>query len=260
MEVKILVDNTASSRYLSQSGFSAIIKDADFKVLFDCAQSAYVFEKNLELMNETDDFDAIIFSHGHYDHTDGFSYFLEKYGENLDIPIYIHKSAFGKPYLDDKYVGIDEKIKEFLKNYGKTIMVEKPVEIFKNLVISGTVERKSFYEKEKFYTVENGQKTEDIVHDDMFLIVNNTIVTGCSHSGVINCIEHGKSIKPITGIIGGFHMHSASEDYLKKVKEYFLKEDFNLISPMHCTGFNTTKELSDLKGFVFGKTGTVFNI
>ncbi|ABR55349.1 conserved hypothetical protein [Methanococcus vannielii SB] len=260
MEVKILVDNTASSKYLAQSGFSAIIKDEGQKILFDAGQSKYVLKKNLELMNENDKFDSIIFSHGHYDHTDGFNYFIEKYGKNMDIPVYIHKDAFKSPFIDDRYIGIDEKIKEFLRRYENTVYVEKKVKISKNLIISGSVERNFIYEKEKFYTIENGEKTEDVVLDDMFLVANNTIITGCSHSGIINCIENGKSIKDIFGVIGGFHMHSASENYLKKVKEYISKQNFKLISPMHCTGFNTTKELSSLKGFKFGMVGTVFKI
>ncbi|ABO35332.1 beta-lactamase domain protein [Methanococcus maripaludis C5] len=260
MEIKILVDNTAKGKFLAQSGFSAIIKDNDSKILFDCGQNALVFENNLKLMDEDDNFDAVIFSHGHYDHTDGFNYFIEKYGENLDVPIYIHEASFVDRYHGKRYIGIDENIKDFLKNYKNLKIVEKPVKISENLIISGTIPRNNYYEREDFEKIENGQKTEDIILDDMFVIVKDIILSGCTHSGLINCVEHAKTLKDVNGIIGGFHMGSVSENYINQVKDYLNDQDFRLVSPMHCTGFNATKELSYVKGFKFGHVGSVFEI
>lgn len=260
MEIKILVDNTAKGKFLAQSGFSAIIKYEDSKVLFDCGQNDYVFKNNLKLMDEDDDFDAVIFSHGHYDHTDGFKYFIEKYGENLDVPVYIHEASFVDRYHGERYIGIDENVKNFLKNYKNLKLVEKPVKISKNLIISGTIPRTNFYERENFEKVENGQKTEDIVIDDMFVIVKDIILSGCTHSGVINCISYAKTLKEVNGIIGGFHMGAASDTYINQVKDYLNDQDFRLISPLHCTGFNATKELSNVKGFKFGHVGSIFEI
>uniref|UniRef100_A9A6E5 Beta-lactamase domain protein n=1 Tax=Methanococcus maripaludis (strain C6 / ATCC BAA-1332) TaxID=444158 RepID=A9A6E5_METM6 len=260
MEIKIIVDNTAKGKFLAQSGFSAIIKDDDSKILFDCGQSSLVFENNLKLLNENDNFDAIIFSHGHYDHTDGFTYFIEKYGENLDIPIYIHEASFVDRYHGEKYIGIDENIKNFLKGYKNLKIVEKPVKISENLIISGTIPRNNYYEREDFEKVENGQRTEDIIIDDMFVIVKDIILSGCTHSGLINCVEHAKTLKDVNGIIGGFHMGSVSEKYINQVKDYLNDQNFRLVSPLHCTGFNAAKELSYVKGFKFGHVGSVFEI
>ncbi|MBB6402275.1 7,8-dihydropterin-6-yl-methyl-4-(beta-D-ribofuranosyl)aminobenzene 5'-phosphate synthase [Methanococcus maripaludis] len=260
MEIKILVDNTAKGKFLAQSGFSVIIKDNDSKILFDCGQSPLVFENNLKLIDENDIFDAVIFSHGHYDHTDGFNYFIEKYAGNLEFPVYIHKSAFFDRYHGERYIGIDESIKNFLKNYKNLKIVEDPVKISENLIISGTIPRTNFYEREDFERIENGQRVDDIIIDDMFVIVKDIILSGCTHSGVINCIEHAKTLNEINGIIGGFHMGTASENYINQVKSYLMAQNFKLISPMHCTGFNATKELSDMTGFKFGHVGSVFEI
>ncbi|MBG0769804.1 MBL fold metallo-hydrolase [Methanococcus maripaludis] len=260
MEIKILVDNTAKGKFLAQSGFSAIIKEDDSKILFDCGQNAHVFENNLKLMDENDDFDAVIFSHGHYDHTDGFAYFIEKYGENLDVPIYIHKSAFVDRYHGERYIGIDESIKNFLKDYKNLKLIEDPFKISENLIISGTIPRTNFYEREDFEMIENGQRVDDIIIDDMFVIVKDIILSGCTHSGLINCITHAKTLKKVNGIIGGFHMGTASENYINQVKTYLKTQNFRLVSPVHCTGFNATKELSDISGFKFGHVGSVFEI
>ena len=144
MEIKILVDNTAKGKFLAQSGFSAIIKDNDSKILFDCGQSALVFENNLKLLNEDDSFDAVIFSHGHYDHTDGFRYFIEKYNDTLNVPIYIHEASFVDRYHGERYIGIDENIKIFLKNYKNLKLIEKPLKLSENLIISGTIPRNNY--------------------------------------------------------------------------------------------------------------------
>ena len=155
MEIKILVDDMAYKRYFAQHGLSIIIKTDDKKILFDVGQNPYTLKKNLELMDEDDNFDSIVISHGHYDHTDGLSYFIDKKNKNkksdINIPIYIHPDAFLDRYSQNKrYIGIDKDIKEFLKNYEYLKLVNEPY-FEDNMIISGKVERNNPYEPEIFY-------------------------------------------------------------------------------------------------------------
>ncbi|MDK2790830.1 MAG: 7,8-dihydropterin-6-yl-methyl-4-(beta-D-ribofuranosyl)aminobenzene 5-phosphate synthase [Methanothermococcus sp.] len=268
MEVKVIIDNLAWKKYFAQHGLSLIVKTEDLKILFDTGQNPLILKKNLEIMEEKDDFNAIVLSHGHYDHTDGFSYFIEtnNYGNaniNIDIPIIMHPDAFVDRYdrTKNKYIGIKNEIKDFLKKYPKIELIEKPYNISKNIIVSGCVKRNQYYETEEFYKLENGTFKNDIVNDDMFLIVDGVVITGCSHSGIINVIEYAKKIKKvdkIRGVIGGLHLVNSSDSYIKTVKEYLENQDLEFIIPLHCTGFKALKELSSLDNFIQGHVGSVF--
>ena len=270
MEIKILVDDMAYKRYFAQHGLSIIIKTDDKKILFDVGQNPYTLKKNLELMDEDDNFDSIVISHGHYDHTDGLSYFIDKKNKNkksdINIPIYIHPDAFLDRYSQNKrYIGIDKDIKEFLKNYEYLKLVNEPY-FEDNMIISGKVERNNPYEPEIFYKSidDNSSKNFEIdnVNDDMFIIVDDVIITGCSHSGIINVIEYAKKINKnkIRGVVGGFHLVVSSNDYIQSVYEYLNNSDLEFIMPLHCTGFNAMKVLSELDNFIYGHVGKVMEL
>ncbi|AEH06320.1 MBL fold metallo-hydrolase [Methanothermococcus okinawensis] len=268
MEIKILVDDIAYKRYFAQHGLSILVKTADDKkILFDVGQSSYVLNKNLELMGEDDNFDSIVISHGHYDHTDGFTYFMDKYNKNkkfeMDIPVYIHPDAFLDKYSDDKrYIGIDKNIKDFLRNYKHLKLVNEPY-FEDNVIISGKVERTHPYEPEIFYKRDDNNKFEvDYVNDDMFMIVDDVVITGCSHSGIINVIEYAKKINKnkIRGVIGGFHLVVSSNEYINKVYDYLKNSDLEFIMPIHCTGFNAMKVLSELDNFIYGHVGKTMEL
>ncbi len=282
MEIKILVDDVAYKRYFAQHGLSILIKtDDDKKILFDAGQNPYTLKKNLEIMGEniTDDLDGIIISHGHYDHTDGLSYLIggkyktsENKENNLNFPIYIHPDAFLDRYSQNKrYIGIDKNIKNFLNNYEHLKLVNGPY-FEDNLVISGTVERNNIYEPEIFYKRVNnedgiGYNTDnnfeiDSVNDDMFIIVDDVIITGCSHSGIINVVEYAKKINKnkIRGLVGGFHLIVSSNEYINTVYEYLKNSDLEFIMPIHCTGFNAMKTLSNLDNFIYGHVGKILEV
>ncbi|AEF96338.1 MBL fold metallo-hydrolase [Methanotorris igneus] len=259
MQIKILIDNIAYKRYLAQHGLSIIIEGKK-RILFDTGQNPLTLKKNLEIMGEDDSFDAIVLSHGHYDHADGLFYFINK--EDFNTQIIMHPDALLDKYDENKrrYIGINKEIKEFLKNYSNTLFVEEPYKLSKDIIISGYIPRKISCEMEKFYTLMDGEFKEDFVNDDMFLIVDGVVITGCSHSGIVNVIEYAKSLSKIRGVIGGFHLVNASERYINEVKEYLKNQNLEFIMPLHCTGFKAMKILSDLDNFVYGHVGKVIEI
>ena len=113
--------------------------------------------------------------------------------------------------------------------------------------------------------------------DDKCLIIefedNVILLNGCCHSGLKNTIEYVKSQtkKPISHIIGGFHMSNASDyrinntiDYLQNFQEY---QDDIFLFPVHCTGeafynnilLKNTKNKEKLKSKTFNTSvGTQF--
>jgi 7,8-dihydropterin-6-yl-methyl-4-(beta-D-ribofuranosyl)aminobenzene 5'-phosphate synthase len=94
------------------------------------------------------------------------------------------------------------------------------------------------------------------------------VLTGCGHAGVINIIDHARSIvRPVRvhALIGGIHLFSASEETLGwtagKLKSFGVD---NFIGA-HCTGLETVyrfrRDLGlDRTHAVVGAVGATFEL
>ena len=240
-------------------------------------------------------------SHWHYDHTGGLYKILQEI-ENK-IPVICHESAqferifrrtneikfrdlLGKtkqeilPMLSKSKIVNQEPINvKRVKDLGHNVIFSKNnYELFNldslKIIISGEIPRN--YEIEdfnSFYLLQDNIITNDKILDDKCLILeyknNVVLLTGCCHSGIMNTRNYIKSItdKPISHIIGGFHMANASNQRIKKTIEYltsFQIYEYPLyLFPLHCSGEKFLYELvktnnPDLKAFNMS-VGTVFN-
>ena len=115
---------------------------------------------------------------------------------------------------------------------------------------------------------------EDKILDDKSIIIEYQdhviVVNGCCHSGLMNTIDYVNTIcnKPISHIIGGFHMASASDKRIQKTIEYLEKldkyNDMLYLFPIHCTGelfLQKVKEASfeNIKAYN-SSVGTIFHL
>ena len=93
-------------------------------------------------------------------------------------------------------------------------------------------------------TLKNGEVIPDLLEDDLSLIFHLAddsvvILCGCCHAGIINTISRVTDLtksKKVIGIIGGFHLHDASESRLKSTVEELTKYPLKIIAPCHCSG------------------------
>ena len=79
MRFTVLNENTAGKRgFLAEHGLSVLIVHQGRKLLFDTGQTD-VFLHNAEKIGETlSDLDAIILSHGHFDHCGGLEFWQNR--------------------------------------------------------------------------------------------------------------------------------------------------------------------------------------
>ena len=112
-----------------------------------------------------------------------------------------------------------------------------PLQISRNLFYLGPIPRT--HQKECAHELD----------DTALVFVGNkglTIITGCSHSGIINICEYSKTIfdKKIISIIGGLHLLH-SDEQSAKIIEYFKQEQINSIYPCHCTGLSVKCQMAN---------------
>jgi 7,8-dihydropterin-6-yl-methyl-4-(beta-D-ribofuranosyl)aminobenzene 5'-phosphate synthase len=202
--------------------------------------------------------DAIVISHGHYDHAGGLS-------DALDIAanakIYFHplatESKFSRKKSNVKYIGMSESTKKAIKSRN-AILTEKPANLFPGMVITGQIPRINDFEDvgEAFYLDENCLKTDDLLDDQAMFIESDKgliVILGCAHSGVVNILDYISSLtgcKKIYAVIGGMHLLNANHNRIENIIKAFRKYEIQKIMPMHCTG---QKAMEILKNIFEGK-------
>jgi len=245
------------------------------KIVFDTGGTNLTYLHNLDIRGyPLYDVDYILLSHWHYDHTGGLFKILERIDNK--VPIICHESAkferffkrvrnlknedlVGKkridllPLLSSLKIVNQEPINvNQVKNLkGEIHFTKKPYEILNTeglkIVASGEIPRKHMEEDfNNFFLLQAGTVKVDKILDDKCLILefedNIVLLNGCCHSGLMNTLDYIKhySDKPISHIIGGFHLASASDKRIKITLEYLnslnMFNDTLYLFPIHCSG------------------------
>ena len=225
--------------YLGEPALSFYIEDAGRKILFDTGYSD-VFLRNAKKMGiSLDDLAGIVISHGHNDHNGGLRFMTEKDRRDTLIG---HPDCF--EYKEDDegtYIGSFLDQPEISKRFDLELSREARM-ITENLCYLGEIDRTNDFENLSPIgkRIVFGKKEKDYVLDDSALAYKGKdglfIITGCSHSGICNIIEHAKKIcdeQRISGVIGGFHLFE-DDERLEKTISCFKENRIRDLYPCHC--------------------------
>lgn len=277
MKSTVVVDNSvpisSPSPFLGEHGFSLLIEIDSIKILLDTGQSDAVIH-NLSLLGiHPDELDVILLSHGHYDHAGGLAFLLKH--RKKPVPVYAHPKIFQSRYSvaggQKRYIGIPNTKEELTELGAQWCLTAKPTEIVSGLMFSGEVPRQTDYETgdDKLVVSQPGCACQDTVNDDTSLYYSCqdgiVVLSGCSHSGLVNTVEYGFKLtgkNRLIGWIGGTHLGPASKQQqdktLCRLEEYCPR----FVSACHCTGFAMLAELQRRvgAGFVPGFVSQVIQV
>jgi 7,8-dihydropterin-6-yl-methyl-4-(beta-D-ribofuranosyl)aminobenzene 5'-phosphate synthase len=257
MQVTVLTDNYAGVHTPSEHGLSYLIEYDGKRLLFDTGQSD-MFLRNAESMKiSLSDIDAVILSHGHYDHGNGLAY--------LDgFRLICHPGCFVKRYgkKDQSYIGLKMSREELSEKFN-LVTSEVPFKISENIIFLGAIPRISDFEsKSTGFVFEDG--TPDFVDDDSAVaMVSDSgifVITGCGHAGVVNTLEHAKRVtgeERITGIMGGFHLKENDRQTMETIS-YLKANGLKHVFPSHCTGLPALSAFYENFGNAFVRTGDIY--
>lgn len=251
IRITTLVEDAASKAgLLAEHGLSFWIECAGKRILFDTGQSN-AFVQNAKALNvDLADTDAIVISHGHYDHTGGLKAVLDI---AVKAKVYLHPAAvepkFNQKVSEAKSIGMSDSSKQAIQGR-HLIWTAMPVQLFPGISVTGQVPRLNDYEDVggAFFVDENCEKPDKLL-DDQTLFIESTkglvVVFGCAHSGVVNTLNY---ISKLTGqtkiyaVIGGMHLLNANRvriaNTIKALKQYEVQK----IGPVHCTGDKAIRE------------------
>jgi 7,8-dihydropterin-6-yl-methyl-4-(beta-D-ribofuranosyl)aminobenzene 5'-phosphate synthase len=250
IRITTLVENTASGAgLLAEHGLSFWIEYGDKRILFDTGQSDILIQNAKVLGINLAEADAIILSHGHYDHTGGLAAVLDI---ATKAKIYLHPAAiepkFSRKTSGTKSIGMPDSAKKAIGNR-EVIWTETSNQIFDGVKVTGQVPRINNFEDVggAFFLDENCQKPDELL-DDQTLFIESAkglvIVFGCGHAGVVNILHRIADLsekKRFYAALGGMHLLRASKECIERTETVFRDYDLKNIGPAHCTGADVTR-------------------
>jgi 7,8-dihydropterin-6-yl-methyl-4-(beta-D-ribofuranosyl)aminobenzene 5'-phosphate synthase len=269
---------------LAQHGFSALVEvrkgDRVRRVLFDTGLTPDGCVENLRRLGQDPaDIEAIVCSHGHFDHTTGLSGLIGRLGR-ANLPVLIHPEFWNRRRLaipGREPFELPTTSRSALEGAGFEVIEQRqPSFLFdRSVLITGEVDRVTAFEKgfPAVHQAWRGQSWEPdpLILDDQALIANVAgrglvVLTGCGHAGVINICRYAQRLTGIGNlhaVIGGFHLTGPLfEPIIADTVTALEQVAPDVIVPGHCTGWKATHAIARRlpAAFIQNSVGTTFHL
>ncbi|HZZ48959.1 MAG TPA: MBL fold metallo-hydrolase [Pseudonocardia sp.] len=251
---------------VAEHGFSALVTirrgTRETTVLFDTGLSPDAMVTNADRLGvPLSDIQAVVLSHGHFDHAGGLAGLRRKLGAR-SMPMVVHPGAWTRRRL-----AIPGREPHELPTLSKRALAGEGFEVIERrepsllvdgcVLITGEVDRVTEFERgmpppHQAWTG-SGWEHDPLVLDDQALIVHLrdrglVILTGCGHAGVVNIVRHASRLTGVSGLhalVGGFHLSGpAFEPIIGNTVTELAALSPALLAPGHCTGWRAQHALA----------------
>jgi 7,8-dihydropterin-6-yl-methyl-4-(beta-D-ribofuranosyl)aminobenzene 5'-phosphate synthase len=247
VKITILVDNRAGDCLVPEHGLSLWIDAGDCKVLFDTGQGSALPLNAASLQVDLRKTDAMVLSHGHFDHTGGVAHVLKTAGP---IDTYCHPGVVLPRYsirdLAPRQIQMPGSCMIAIDALSQQRLhwVQEPMRISERVGVTGPILRETAFEDTGGpFFLDPGGRRADAMDDDLALWIQTdpglVVCVGCSHAGVVNTLNYILRLNPgskIRAVVGGMHLLNASHDRIEQTIAALRALGPELLVPCHCTG------------------------
>ncbi len=278
----ILEGGEAFDALRAEHGFAALVTvtraGQERRLLFDTGITPDGLVENMRRLELSPrDVEAIVLSHGHFDHVGGMQGLVRELGMT-GLPLFLHPDAWSKrrialPGRDP--VRLASPSRSAIEGAGFRIVEEgRPSFVLDDaLLVTGEVDRTTSFEQglapshEAFR--DGAWRPDQLVLDDQALVANVrgkglVVLTGCSHAGIVNTLRY---VRKLTGcnrlhaVVGGFHLNGPRfEPLIEQTCDALAEFAPDYLVPAHCTGSKATHALAARfpESFLQSAVGTRF--
>ena len=270
LNITMLTDNQVDrgDGLLAEHGLCLLVEMGGRKVPLDAGQTNVCLRNARQLGVDLSDVNAVVLSHGHYDHGGGLPALLGEVGQ---LDVIAHPGAFASKYArrhgqQDRHIGLAYSAGDLLQRDATVRLESEAHGITDGLIATGPIPWVTPFEKNDphFWVEAKGLWQLDQFEDDQALVARTAeglvVVLGCAHAGVINSLRYAMKLtgdERLRAVVGGFHLATASLERTELTIAALRQMDVGQVVACHCTGFPARVRLHAAFGdrFVNGTVG-----
>jgi len=248
----------------AEHGFSALVElranDRTRRVLFDTGVSPDGLVANLDrLAISPETFEAVVLSHGHFDHVMGLDGLAQRLGPR-NLPLLLHPDFWSRRRIVSPSGAWELPVpsRAGIEGGGFQIIEDRRPSFLLDgkMLVTGEIDRTTEFEK-GFATHQawrDGDWVPDpLIHDDQAVILHVrekglVVLTGCGHAGIANIVRHAKrltGVDRVYAVLGGFHLTGGLfEPIIPRTVAALSAETPDVLVPAHCTGWKAQLALA----------------
>lgn len=279
----VMVDGETKPGLIAEHGFSALVTvrraNRTHTLLFDTGISPNGMADNMERLGiDATDIEAVVLSHGHFDHAGGLEG-LARLRRRSGPPIIVHPLVWSRRRL-----AIPEMPAVELPTVSKRSLEQEGFEVIErrhrslvldgSVLVTGEVDRTTDFETgfpfhERHH--DNAWEPDPLILDDQAVVVHIRemgllVLTGCGHAGAVNIARHAMRLTGIDrlhAMLGGFHLGGpAFERIIEPTVAALTEMTPSVIVPAHCTGWKARHRFAAAlpDAFIPNAVGTSYTI
>jgi 7,8-dihydropterin-6-yl-methyl-4-(beta-D-ribofuranosyl)aminobenzene 5'-phosphate synthase len=268
----------------AEHGFSALVTvrrgPATTTLLFDTGLSPDAMVVNADRLGaDLGVLQAIVLSHGHFDHAGGLAGLAGRSGVH-SLPMVVHPLVW-----TNRRLAVPGRDPEVLPTLSKRVLEAEGLAVIERrdpsllvdrcVLITGEVDRSTEYERgmPPSHQAWTGSAWlhDPLVLDDQALVVHVrgrglVVLAGCGYAGSVNIVRHAlrlTGVDRLHAVIGGLHLSGpAFESIIAPTVDALTAMAPSLVVPGHCTGWRAQHALAAAMpdAWVAGSSGSSYRL
>jgi 7,8-dihydropterin-6-yl-methyl-4-(beta-D-ribofuranosyl)aminobenzene 5'-phosphate synthase len=279
----VMVEGSVPDALVAEHGFAMLITVRTAgrarRLLFDTGTTPDGAVENMRRLGvDPGSIEAVVLSHGHFDHTAGLAGLIATLGR-ANMPVIVHPHFWRRrrivlPGREPQEIPTTSRRALADAGFGIVEGASPSLVFAGSVLVTGEVARVTGYEPgfpPQQAWLDGGWQPDPLVLDEQAVVISVrdkglVVVTGCGHAGIVNICRYARALTgghPLYAALGGFHLNGPLfEPLIPRVMDDLAALGPQVLVPAHCTGWRARHAMSRRFGEVYvpNAVGTRFTL